>query len=110
MKKKHSNRVWYVYSTDGGHTNGIIFRELNVSAEHDCTVEDIDSAFQKVQKTLNLARLNSYDEVKLLKRGRQNLRINFNIFVQDDPGGKIYRWPFDEGTNPVLVKPKSRRK
>lgn len=94
MKKKHSNRVWYVYPCDS-HTNRSVFLELNADTEFGCSVEDVDFLGQKFNKNLNLARLNSYDEVQLLKRSKKQLNLKFKIFVQDDPGGKIYRWPFD---------------
>ena len=108
MKKKHDRRIWYVYSGNS-FTNRIVFLELNRSDEcFDETIEDIDCAYQKVTRTLNLARLNSYEEVKLLKKSKKSQHLDFKIFVQDDPDGKIYRWPFDEGARPVGRRTKSR--
>ena len=108
MKNKHEHRILYVYSGNS-HTNRIVFLELNRSDEcFDEIVEDIDYSYQKVKRTLNLARLNSYEEVKLLKNSKKSQRLNFKIFVQDEPDGKIYRWPFDEGARPLGRKTKSR--
>lgn len=106
MKKNHSSRVWFVYSCDS-HTNRSVFLELNANAESDCVVEDIDFQGQKTRKNLNLAQLHSYDEVQLLKRSKKQLSLKFKIFIQDDPGGKIYRWPFDEGIQSKSKKAKS---
>ena len=107
MKNKQSDRVWYVYSCDS-HTNRTVFLELNVTAESDCSVEDVDHLSQKVQRNLNLARLHSYDEVQLLSRSRKSLGLKFKIFLQESPGGKIYRWPFDEDVRHFRKKAKSR--
>lgn len=106
MKNKHSNRVWYVYSCDA-HTNRIVFLELNPYESMEATVEDVDFIGQKVNKTLNLAQLRSYDEVQLLKRSQKTLRIKFKIFIQDSPEGKIYRWPFDNEVSHLVQKAKS---
>ncbi len=107
MKNKHSNRTWFIYSCDS-HTNRAVFIELNCDTEFGCSVQDIDHLGQKVNKNLNLAKLNSYDEVQLLKRSKKQLGLKFKVFIQDDPGGKIYRWPFDEGLRTVSRKAKSR--
>lgn len=103
MKNKHEHRIWYVYSCDG-YTNRAVFLELNPIECVDVEVEDLDKDKQKVLKKLNLARLNSYDEVQLLNKSKKSLRLNFKVFIQDDPDGKVYRWPFDEGLQPKKSK------
>lgn len=108
MKKQYSSRVWYVYPCDA-HTNRSFFIELNSDLEFDCSVEDIDGVGQKINKILNLARLNSYDEIQFLKRSKKQLNLKFKIFAQDDPDGKIYRWPFDKEVKLLILKNKSRK-
>jgi len=108
MKNKNKHRIWYIYS-ENGHTNRYVFLELNRTEEYfDEAVEDIDCSYQKVTRNLNLARLNSSEEVELLQKNKKSRNLDFKIFIQDDPGGKIYRWPLDEGARPPGRNSKSR--
>jgi hypothetical protein len=109
MEHTRSTRIWYVFSCNK-HTKRFVSIELNrTDDKFGVNVEDVDSKYQKVSRTLDLASLNSDDEVKYLREKRVSQKLAFKIFVQDEPDEKIYRWPRDEGARPVSAKPESRR-
>jgi len=103
MPNAKSNRIWYVYTCDA-RTNAIIFSELEPSPCYGYQVEDIDHKGRKFEKKTNLARVNSYEQIKMLRKSYKDINLCFQIFVQDSPGGKIYRWPFDKGLRGINKK------
>ena len=107
MSRKKAHLFWFVHPCDG-ETRHYVVVDLNLSNFFDEVVEDIDNLHQKRNENLELFKLHSHDEVQLLNENKLSLRLNLKIFVQDDPDGKIYRWPFDEGARPLGRKTKSR--
>ena len=103
MEKNKNTRAWYVYTTDV-RTNRIIFSELDPTPDpcHGYWAEDLDHIHgRKMEVKINLVRLDSYEQIKLLRSSHKEINLYFHIFVQDSPGGKIYRWPFDKSLRKV---------
>jgi hypothetical protein len=93
MPKKVLKRIWFVHSC-GSKTEAVLMTELNLRDSSYEVVEDVDSTGLITNKELKLVRLHSYDEIQYLRRNREVFKINFKVFVQDNPD-KIYRWPHD---------------
>jgi hypothetical protein len=96
--KQENNRAWYVYTTDATTIEAILSR-LNPRPSPFCShwVEDIEHiGGRKFEVKMNLSKLNSCEQINELRNGHQNSHPSFRVYVQDNPGERIYRWPEDE--------------
>lgn len=94
MSRKKSHLFWYIHPCDG-ETRRFVMVDLNLRDFFEEVVEDVDDLRQKRNETLELFKLHSQDEAQLFKSNRKPRKLNFKIFVQDEPDGKIYRCPHD---------------
>jgi hypothetical protein len=94
MSKKFMKRIWLVHPCNEK-TKKVLGVNLNLRDFFHEEVEEFDATNQKKNEELELVRLHSYDEVQYLRRNKKAFDINFKIFIQDYPDGKIYRWTHD---------------
>lgn len=106
--KKNEFRIWYLYPEDAP-TNKRIAIDFNPTERYDVEVEDIVDGKKVVRKLSFMFQLNSYLEVQDINKRKKSAGLEYKIFVQDDPGDVICRWPHDFGLKEEDVK-KSKKK
>lgn len=103
--QQENNCAWYVYATDANAIK-IIFSELEPrpSPTRSYWVEDMEYVNgPKLEVRMSLIKLDSYEQLEELRNKRQDFRPPLRIYVQDNPGDKIYRWP-EDGSLPKVKR------